>query len=310
MQWMGVLYVFGIHPLLDLWIGEKKESFSAGKNTQAREWVQQTLVHLALPIQVFLTVRLWTNLDGAFFLPEILSWGLVQGAYGITAAHELIHRKSKFSRGCGVVLLALSNYTHFRTEHVLGHHKWVGTLRDPATARKGEGLYAFWLRSLIGCFRSAWELERNRAENGAFHRFWIYGAITLFLQLGVLAIFGCQALFGWWLGSVVSVLLLETVNYIEHYGLVREGLLQPVGDSHSWDTRSYMTNSVLFNLGKHAHHHAKASVPFFELRVSPTQRTLHPWGYSVMILLALVPPLWRRVLDPRLPTQATVSASR
>lgn len=237
-----------------------------------------------------------------------LSVGLTTGAVGITFAHELVHRPGRSERALGEILLSSVSYPHFAIEHVLGHHRYVATARDPATARLGEGLYRFLPRTLTGGLASAWRLERARlARRGLSmrspaNRFFRYG----FIQLGVYATTwwtwgpgGVAALAG---QALVAVVLLETVNYIEHYGLVRRelapGRFEAVQPWHSWNSCHRLSNWVLINLARHADHHLVASKRYQVLDHLGDAPQL-PAGYGTMLLVAMVPPLWRRMMDPR-----------
>ncbi|HYC05707.1 MAG TPA: alkane 1-monooxygenase [Azospirillaceae bacterium] len=236
------------------------------------------------------------------------SVGTVAGGVGIVAAHELVHRRHAWERGLGVGLLALVLYAHFRIEHVHGHHRRIATPDDPATARLGESVWGFYARTVPGQWRSAWHLEaerlvrRGHAVWGPRNRMLHYVLIQGALLAGAFALSGwAGVLFLVW-QAVAAVQLLETVNYVEHYGLRRgpgrQDGYEAVRPVHSWDSGHRVTNWSLFNLGLHADHHTHAGKPFAELGLSEEAPKM-PAGYSGMVLLALVPPLWHRVMDPR-----------
>ncbi|MFN9067361.1 MAG: alkane 1-monooxygenase, partial [Bdellovibrionales bacterium] len=237
----------------------------------------------------------------------ILSAGSLLGAFGITYAHELVHRPKEWERALGVWNLLLVNFAFWGVEHVFGHHKNVGTLEDPATARKNQTVYSFWLQNFFAGYSHAWRFEFHRLINSKKslfrHRIFLYTLFSLVVSMVLYKIGGISVLFFWWAVSFVAILLLMTVDYIEHYGLVRNlkdtGLYEPVKAHHSWDTKGLFTNLVLTNLGLHSHHHLKARLPFQELKAQPDSRIL-PYGYSVMVLLALVPPLYFKLIHPRL----------
>ncbi len=298
----GVVYVFGLHPVLDAILGNSPMQASEGT------FLEDLFLVFCLPAQLALLGYAFLRLDSMAmqsslsFWGTVLSVGSVGGAVGITASHELIHRKQGWMRAIGVALLSLVLYAHFRIEHVFGHHRNVSTPNDPASSRKGESVYAFWLRSLIGTVRSAWTLEKGRGWQNRIGHYVLIQALILGL---VSYCFGPDALSFFVAQACVAVLLLETTNYIEHYGLQRkplgEGRFEPVSEIHSWDSARIMTNWTLFNLGMHAHHHRSASVPYPQLEPSGAAAHELPAGYSAMLLLALVPPLWRKVMDPRVP---------
>lgn len=237
-----------------------------------------------------------------------LSVGLSSGAAGIIIAHELMHRRGRLDRALAYVLMGAVSYAHFCIEHVHGHHRTVGTSRDPATARFGESLYAFVPRSAFGGFLSAWRIEVGRLTRRrlpAAHRrnrmLWIVaGEIGLYAV--VLAVLGWPAVALLAVQSLIAIEQLETVNYIEHYGLVRRDLggcrLERAGPQHSWNSNHRLTRWFLFELPRHADHHVAPATPFHALRHHDESPEL-PAGYGAMAALALAPPLWRRLMDPR-----------
>lgn len=247
----------------------------------------------------------------------IASVGTVTGGIGLTYAHELIHRPGRFELGLGDVLLALVTYPHFAIEHVYGHHRHVATPADPVTAREGEGLYPFWARAVPASVVSAWRIERHRARRFGRspwtlgNRMVRYGLTMALIYLWVAAVWGALGVIAFAGQSVIAFLLLETINYIEHYGLRRAeiapGQFEPVMARHSWDSNHRFSNWLLINLARHADHHLLASKRYQAL--DPTEAAPQlPAGYGTMILLALVPPLWRRIMDPRLARLAGVTA--
>lgn len=242
------------------------------------------------------------------FWGTAIAVGTVAGGIGITTAHELVHRRHAVERGLGVALLALVQYAHFRIEHVHGHHRRVATPDDPATSRLGEGVYSFYRRTVPAQWRSAWMLEAEllaRRGHGVWsprNRMLHYLVIQAGLLAGGFAVAGGAGVLFLLLQAAVAIQLLETVNYVEHYGLARAarpgGGYETVRPVHSWDSAHRLTNWTLFNLGLHADHHTHAGKPYAELRPEPAAPQM-PTGYSGMVLLALVPPLWFRVMNPR-----------
>ncbi|HSG01936.1 MAG TPA: alkane 1-monooxygenase [Vicinamibacterales bacterium] len=237
----------------------------------------------------------------------VFSMGSVAGAVGITFAHELLHRPGRFERALGDVLLAAVSYPHFAIEHVHGHHRHVGTPDDPATARLGEGYWSFLLRTLTGGLRHAWRVETSRLRRSG-RTAWA-PANTMLRYAVTMAVVCAIAWTAWGLTGVavffaqglVAVMLLEGINYVEHYGLVRhvaDGRYERVSAFHSWDSRHRASNWLLINLARHADHHCVASRRYPALATLDPAPQL-PAGYGSMLLLALVPPLWRRVMDPR-----------
>lgn len=246
----------------------------------------------------------WESL-GLFF-----GIGVASGTIGIVYAHELLHQKSPLERWLGDLLLASTLYSHFRTEHLLVHHSWVATPRDAVSARYNEGFFRFFLRVLRECPQSAWKAETRRlarAGRSSLDRrnpFWRYGA----LQLGMLAL---AALIGGWWGvglfvwqAFVAIWQLELTNYVEHYGLSRkhlgDGRYEHVMPRHSWNSSHTATNWLLINLQRHSDHHYKPDRRFPLLQTySQDEAPQLPLGYPAMTFLAMVPPLWRRRMNPR-----------
>jgi alkane 1-monooxygenase len=238
---------------------------------------------------------------------RIATMGLMCGVYGINIAHELGHRSRRWERDMARVLLLSSLYMHFIIEHNRGHHRHVGTPNDPASARFGENLYFFWVRTIVFSFISAWRIEedRMRKENRPIHGLHNEMIRSLLLELAfVLIIFfvcGGTELLCFLGAALIGILLLETVNYIEHYGLGRKlndrhnyGRVQHV---HSWNSDHIMGRYMLFELTRHSDHHFMASRKYQVLRSEAAGPQL-PTGYPGMMLLSLVPPLWFRVVDP------------
>ncbi len=231
--------------------------------------------------------------------------GGVAGSQGITFAHELGHSRSRADRALGWLLMAGVGYAHFMVEHYRGHHPRAATLDDPASARRGESLWRFLPRTLIGSLRSAWRLEAQQLRQlrrgwqrspllwaSAAQGLWL---VTLLVWLGPLA-----ALF-WLMQSLYAVFLLETVNYIEHYGLQRKtagARPEPFGVMHAWNADHLLTNSLLANLQRHSDHHMHAWKPYAELEPLPGPQL--PTGYAGCLFLATVPPLWFAAMHRRL----------
>ncbi len=236
--------------------------------------------------------------------------GLMNSVVGIVYAHELVHRAGRFEPLLGEALLMLVSYPHFRIEHVYGHHRFVGTPRDPATARAGESFYRFYARSVPGQVRSAWHLENERLARAGVAR-WSPRNRMLVYAVVLVALYGALGrAFGWYgiaffaLQSLTAFTSLEITNYLEHYGLIRargaDGAYERVRPRHSWNAAQRVTNWFLINLGRHSDHHAAASRRWQILRTFDAEEAPQlPTGYAGMYLLALVPPLWFAVMDPR-----------
>jgi alkane 1-monooxygenase len=236
-----------------------------------------------------------------------VSTGLTTGVFGFVAAHELIHSPDRRERGLGLTLLGTVFYMHFRIAHVYGHHHRAATPQDPASARLGEGLYAFLARSVVGQFREAWDFEAQRqlrtgrAPIGSGNRMIGFLAVEALFLLGI-ALASGRALAFLVTVAVLAVALLESFNYVAHYGLSRrtglDGRTERLRPQHSWNSGRRMNNAALFNMGRHSGHHRRTSRPYEQLEALSDEPKL-PSGYAAALLTALVPPLWRRVMDPR-----------
>ncbi|KQI70205.1 alkane 1-monooxygenase [Loktanella sp. 3ANDIMAR09] len=236
--------------------------------------------------------------------------GVITGTIGINYSHELMHQKPKVERWMADILLAMALYSHFRSEHLLVHHRYVGTPRDPVTARYNEGFHRFFPRVLVGCATSAFKAEaamlarKGKPARDFSNPFWRYGA----LQLGFL---GIAFVVGGWVGlglfvlqAFVAIWHLELVNYIEHYGLTREhlgdGKYEHTKPRHSWNAAFKASNWLLINLQRHSDHHYKPDRRFPLLQnYGPDEAPQLPYGYPVMGIVAMTPPLWRRMMNPR-----------
>jgi alkane 1-monooxygenase len=309
----GPLFLFVLVPLADLLV-------PSDPNNPAEEVVPSLeadryyrwLTYLYLPFQVAVFVwGAWMLSKGSLSVVDKLgvasSLGVV-GGVAINTAHELGHKKEEHERWYARVALAQTWYGHFFIEHNRGHHVRVATPEDPASSRLGESLWAFLPRSVVGGVRSAWHLERERLIRCEQRTFSVANdvlnawAMSLVLWVGVTVAFGPGILPYLVLQAVAGFWLLEVVNYLEHYGMLRQrtpsGRYERVAPQHSWNSNNIGTNVLLYHLQRHSDHHANPTRRYQALRDFDTAPAL-PTGYAGMILLATVPPLWRRVMDPR-----------
>jgi alkane 1-monooxygenase len=314
--WTGPVVVLVIVPAIDLLAGLDRsnppdELIEALEQDRYYRWI----TFLFLPIQYagFLTA-FWVIATGDLSVVDkiglAVSIGCI-GGIGINTAHELGHKKESHERWLSKIALAQSFYGHFYIEHNRGHHVRVATPEDPASARVGESFYRFWPRTVAGSVRSAWRLEKKRYARRDRHPYRI-GNDVLNAWLMSAVLWGAMI---WWLGfgilpylvlqAVVGFSLLEVVNYMEHYGMLRQKVGIPgrvryerVNPSHSWNSNNIATNVLLYHLQRHSDHHANPVRRYQTLRDFEESPVL-PTGYAGMILLALVPPVWRRVMDPR-----------
>ena len=240
----------------------------------------------------------------------MLDVGILSGTIGIVYAHELLHQKNTFERWLGDILLSMVLYSHFRTEHLLVHHIYVGTPKDAVTARYNEGFHRYFARVLVTCPPSAFDAERKmlaRRNLAWWHRsnpFWRYAALQLIMLSISFAIGGIAGLGLFVVQAFMAVLALELTNYVEHYGLTRrhlgDGKYEHVKPHHSWNASHTGTNWLLINLQRHSDHHYKPDRRFPLLQTyDENEAPQLPFGYPLMAMAALVPPVWRRWMNPK-----------
>ena len=309
------LYGWGMFSILDAFVGLDKENADLETSEQELFWYR-AITMLWLPIQLAVIYGTMAYaLNAEHLSTREVIWlffgvGVVTGAIGINYSHELMHQKNKLERWLADLLLASVLYSHFRSEHLLNHHRYVGTPKDPVTARYNEGFHRFFFRVLKECPQTAWEAEtkllaRKSLPATSFKNpFWRYSALQLmFLVIAFLV--------GGWLGvglfvfqAFVAIWQLELVNYIEHYGLTRkhlgDGKYEHVKPRHSWNAAQKASNWLLINLQRHSDHHYKPDRRFPLLQTYDTDEAPQlPHGYPVMTIAAMIPPLFRRIMNPR-----------
>lgn len=309
------VYSWGMFTLLDALTGLDQTNPDPDTAPDQLLWYR-AITLIWFPLQ-FATLcgLLWyvpaaAHLGMAEKLALFFGMGVIGGTIGINYSHELMHQKSNVERWLADLLLASVLYSHFRSEHLRVHHLHVGTPRDPVTARYNEGFHRFFPRVLYQCLRSAWAAEAAmlaRRNLPALHRsnpFWRYAV----LQAGMLAL---ALTLGGWLGlalflwqAFVAIWQLELVNYIEHYGLTRRhlgaGRYEHVLPRHSWNAAHRASNWLLINLQRHSDHHYKPDRRFPLLQTyTEDDAPQLPFGYPLMTLMAMTPPLWKRVMNPR-----------
>ncbi|MEM6637014.1 MAG: alkane 1-monooxygenase [Pseudomonadota bacterium] len=309
------LYTWGSFSLLDKVLGLDLSNADTKTADSALFWHRLvTLVWFPLQYATIFGALWWVAVTDHLSTFEVLGLffgvGVVSGSIGITYAHELMHQKPALERRLADLLMASVLYGHFRTEHLLIHHRFVATPRDPATARYGESFFHFFPRVLRQSFVSAFlvEAERlKRRQKPIWHRdnpFWTYAV----LQSGFLIL---AALIGGWLGvalfafqALIAVWQLELVNYIEHYGLTRRyvgaGKYEHARPHHSWNATTRATNWLLINLQRHSDHHFKPDRRFPLLQTyGKDEAPQLPYGYAVMTTAAMIPPLFRKLMNRR-----------
>jgi len=304
----ALLFAFVVVPLGDFVLGEDRsnpdESFRQHR-------IFDVILWLTVPTQIGMLIwfLIISSHDRPFFeaMGIITAMGMMCGVFGINVAHELGHRSSRTEQFLAQVMLTTSLYPHFFIEHNKGHHKNVATPEDPATARMGESVYAFWLRSIYGSWKSGWQImSKERRRKGL--RVWSignpmvkYALLIAGCPIMVVVVFGAQAGLYFMAAALMGILLLETVNYIEHYGLTRKKIseyrYEDVEPMHSWNADYRLGRMVLFDLTRHSDHHYEPSKPYQVLSSMETASQL-PAGYPAMMLLSLIPPLWYTVMHP------------
>lgn len=312
---LPIIGSWGVFSLLDAITGLNTKNADPDTNERQLFWYR-LITTIWFPVQFVVTFGLiwYVNATDHLSIIEKIALffgvGILSGTVGINYSHELMHQKNRTERWLGDLLLASVMYSHFRSEHLLVHHRYVGTPRDPVTARYNEGFHRFFPRVLFQCFRSAWNAEKAMLArkdlpvtdaSNPFWRYWALQGAFLFLAM----------ILGGWVGlglflyqAFIAVWQLELVNYIEHYGLTRKhlgnGKYEPTQPRHSWNAAHKASNWLLINLQRHSDHHFKPNRRFPLLQnYTPADAPQLPFGYPVMTLAAMWPPLWRRVMNPR-----------
>ncbi len=314
--WLGPIVILGVVPAIDLVAGLDRSNppddvIEALENDRYYRWI----TYLFLPIQyVGLVGAMWLLVHGDLAVVDriglAISIGCI-GGIGINTAHELGHKREANERWLSKIALAQVAYGHFYIEHNRGHHVRVATPEDPASSRLGETFYQFWPRTVIGSLTSAWRIEKRRYARKKQHPFRIGNDVlnawlmTAVLWGALVAWLGVELVPFLVLQAVIGFSLLEVVNYMEHYGMLRQKIgvgerqrYERVDPSHSWNSNNIATNVLLYHLQRHSDHHANPTRRYQALRDFEESPVL-PTGYAGMIVLALFPPVWRRVMDPR-----------
>lgn len=316
-------YAFVIIPILELLLPHDPSNFE-GKEREERgkskffDWMLYLNVPIVFGLLVFLLFDITANSYATYErIGLVLSMGVVLGTNGINVAHELGHRQATYERYLAKLLLLPSFYMHFYIEHNFGHHAQAATKEDPATAQYNQSVYSFWVTSVIRQYFSAWKLQSKllKSESKGFFSLkndmlW-YTLFQLIYAIAVLNFFGKLGLIFAIASGIVGFLMLETVNYIEHYGLMRKklpsGRYERVREVHSWNSNHVMGRIVLYELTRHSDHHYKSSKKYQILDyhdISPQM----PFGYPTSMVMSFLPPLWFRVMNPKIPEEMKVQA--
>jgi alkane 1-monooxygenase len=311
-------FAFVLIPILEIVLPVKNENLSEEEIiTKDSNVFFDVLLFLNLPlVYALLAWFLWSisgaNYSTTEFTGLILSLGIVLGSNGINVAHELGHRRTQWEKTLGKLLLLPAFYMHFYIEHNFGHHQNAATAEDPASAKYNQTVYSFWVTSIVRQYLSAWkiQLELLKRENISFFNFkndmMCYVVLqTLYLSL-LFLIFDAKIMFTAVFVGLMAVVLLETINYIEHYGLSRiktkNGRYERVSEIHSWNSNHVLGRVMLYELTRHSDHHHRAHKKYQLLDCHETSPQM-PFGYPTSMVLSLVPPLWFSIMNKRIPKE-------
>lgn len=318
--WTPLLYAWVLIPLLELFLKPDGKNMSAAEEEMSKKsrWYD-IMLYLIVPFQyaaliLFLLSLQQENLSSIDIAGRIFSMGLLCGTFGINVAHELGHRNSRFEQFLAKNLLATSLYIHFFIEHNKGHHKNVATHEDPSSARLNEPVYTFYFRTIFYSYLSAWKIANDDCRKKNFsvlglHNEMIQAHIWQLLLVAVIYFFfGKFITLCFLAAALIGILLLETVNYIEHYGLTRKksasGNYERAMPHHSWNSNHPIGRVMLFELSRHSDHHYLASRKYQILRHHDDAPQL-PTGYPGSMILSLVPPLWFYVMNKKIKALAS-----
>ena len=316
------VFAFVIIPLLELTFPVNTDNLSTeAADGKLKRNIFDWMLYLNLPLVYGLMFfgiyqASMTSIETYELVGMIISVGIVLGVNGINVAHELGHRQATNERFIGKALLLPSQYMHFYIEHNFGHHLHAATPEDPATARYNQSVYSFWLTSIFRQYVNAWNIQQKLLKNSkkAFFSvkndmFW-YVLLQICFLLTILVVFGIIGLVFAFSSAVIGVLLLESVNYIEHYGLMRlktkSGRYERVKEMHSWNSNHIIGRIVLYELTRHSDHHFKSSKKYQVLDCHDESPQM-PFGYPTSMVLAMIPPLWFHIMNKRVPKEMIIS---
>jgi alkane 1-monooxygenase len=313
-----LIYAFVLIPLIELALPSNDKNMSEAEEELARsnkvyDWLLYAIVPLQWGALILFLFQMQQPMSTFNLVGKTAVMGLLCGTFGINVGHELGHRNNRVEQFLAQALLLSSLYMHFFIEHNKGHHKRVATPDDPGSARYGEALYSFWVRTVVGSAISAAHIaaaECRRSGRRVFsvrNQFIHFAIIQAAFVTMIGIVFGVKLLLLFVTAAFMGILLLETVNYIEHYGLQRrptaEGRYERAMPAHSWNSNHVIGRVMLFELSRHSDHHYLASRKYQLLRHHEGAPQM-PTGYPGMMILALVPPAWFAVMDPRVKKRA------
>jgi alkane 1-monooxygenase len=309
--WGPLAYLFFLVPICELFIAPNSDNLSEEQEQAAKSnLLFDFVLWLTVPMQLGAFYLFLTSLNQGLSIFDmagrVVTMGLLCGTFGINAAHELGHRVNKFEQFLAKILLLTSLYMHFFIEHNKGHHRHVATSEDPSTAFYKQNLYAFWIQTFVGTQRKAWQIAISESKNKVFNEMALFQLIQFTLLGLIYYFFGGFVLACFLVAAFIGAALLETVNYIEHYGLQRKHAktsYERVKPAHSWNSNHALGRLTLFELSRHSDHHYLASRKYQILRHMDDAPQM-PTGYPGMILLALIPPLWFKVMHKQMKVYA------
>ena len=317
LTYSAFLYAYAIIPLIEFFLKNDERNLSEFEESLAKKNIAyDLLLYVSVALHVaLLSLFLFSLEDGGLQMYEVVgrifSMGLVT-TFAINLAHELGHRQTWGEQFLSKLMLLTTLMMHFFIEHNRGHHKNVATFEDPSTARKGETVYAFWFRAILNEYLSAWRLENKRLEVIKQSNFSLQNEMVQFQIIQVLFVgliyylFGGFILLAFLFNAAIAYVSFETVQYIEHYGLQRKknekGRHERVKAHHSWNSNHVFGRLMMFNLSRHSDHHFKAHKKYQVLNHHDDAPQL-PTGYPGMMILSLIPPLWFRIMNPKLEAQ-------
>ena len=313
LSYAPILEAFFLIPVLELFFKPSNKNITESLEEMSKNDISYDIIlYMFIPIIYFLIWEFLVSMKEPIStidnIGRILSRGIICGGFGINIAHELGHRNTKYEQFFSKVLLLPSLYMHFFIEHNRGHHKRVSTVEDPSSARFGENIFSFWFRAVSFGYLSAWNLENSRLKRNGNNIISLKNEMLLYQLIQIIFLFSIYYVFGFELMlyficcSVFGFLLLETVNYIEHYGLQRNkndrGKYERVQPFHSWNSNHPIGRIMLFELSRHSDHHFNASRKYQILKNHKNTPEM-PTGYPGMMILSLIPPLWFYVMNHR-----------
>lgn len=316
--WLPLIYAWVFVPLVELLFKPDSSNLSEIEEELAKkDKTYDILLHIVVPLQyAALTLFLYSmkhdDLVPADIIGRIYVMGLCCGVFGINVAHELGHRVNKYEQVMAKMLLLTSQYMHFIIEHNKGHHKRVATKEDPGSSRHNEWIYTFYFRSIIFGYLSAWNIANNEMRKKNRSVFSPRNEMIQFTFIQICFVIMILLLVGWLVtlyylaAAATGILMLETVNYIEHYGLERktltDGKYERAMPEHSWNSDHVFGRLMLFELSRHSDHHYLASRKYQVLRHHENAPQM-PTGYPGMMALSLIPPVWFAVMNKRIKKQ-------